>query len=96
MTNKEVLLVLRHQKQTSHIYRNLQLNKSIMNILTIELKDNKAYKLIEDMEALNLIRILKKKPIDIPSLRNKIKSRMTEEQIDSQLDSIRKEWQRNI
>lgn len=67
-----------------------------MSTITIELTNAKAYKLIEDMEELNLIRVLKRKHADISSLRRKIKHRMTKEQIDQQLDSIRKEWQRNI
>jgi hypothetical protein len=66
-----------------------------MDTLMIELTNHKAYKLLQDMEDLNLIRVLKKKSDGISSLRQKIRTRMSEEQIQQQLDSIRKEWQRN-
>ena len=66
-----------------------------MDTVTIQLTNQKAYKLLEDMEELNLIQILKDAP-KISSLRGKIKSRMSNEEIDSQLNEIRKEWQRDI
>ena len=66
-----------------------------MDTVTIQLTNQKAYKLLEDMEELNLIHILKDTP-KISSLRGKIKSRMSNEEIDSQLNEIRKEWQRDI
>lgn len=66
-----------------------------MDTITIQLTNQKAYKLLEDMEELNLIHILKDAP-KISSLRGKIKSRMSNEEIDNQLNEIRKEWQRDI
>ena len=54
-----------------------------MNTITIELKNDKVYQLLEKMEELNLIRVLKKKQIKISSLRGKIKTRMNEEEIDT-------------
>ena len=66
-----------------------------MDTVRIQLTNQKAYKLLEDMEELNLIQILKDTP-KISSLRGKIKSRMSNEEIDSQLNEIRKEWQRDI
>lgn len=66
-----------------------------MDTITIQLTNQKAYKLLEDMEELNLIQILKDTP-KISSLRGKIKSRMSNEEIDNQLNDIRKEWQRDI
>jgi hypothetical protein len=66
-----------------------------MNILEIELVDQKALKLLQDMEELNLIRVLKKKS-SISSLRKQIQTRMSETEIDDQLLSIRSEWKRDI
>lgn len=66
-----------------------------MDTITIQLTNQKAYKLLEDMEELNLIHIVKSAP-KLSSLRSKIKSRMTESDIDDQLNDIRKEWQRDI
>jgi hypothetical protein len=66
----------------------------MMNTITIQLKNQKAYKLLEDMEALNLIRVLKESP-KISSIRSQVKTRMSNEDIDTQLNAIRKEWQRD-
>ncbi len=65
-----------------------------MNTVVIQLKNQKAYKLLEDMEALNLIRVLKE-PSKISAIRGQVKTRMTNEEIDEQLSVIRKEWQRD-
>ena len=65
-----------------------------MDTVIIQLKNQKAFKLLEDMEELDLIRVLK----DVPktsSLRGQIKTRMSNEEIDNQLSSVRKEWQRD-
>ncbi len=66
-----------------------------METVLIELTNQKAYKLLQDMEELNLIRLLKDSP-KLSSLRGKIKSPMTNEEIDKQLSDLRKEWQRDI
>jgi hypothetical protein len=66
-----------------------------MDTITIQLTNQKAYKLLEDMEELNLIQIVKKSP-KLSSLRGMIKSPMTNEEIDKQLNDLRDEWQRDI
>ncbi len=66
-----------------------------MTTLQIQLIDPKAYRLLQDMEDLNLIRVLKA-PIKISSLRGKLKAKMSNEQIDKQMQSIRNEWQSDI
>ena len=70
-------------------------NDKRMDTVIIQLTNQKAYKLLEDMEDLNLIQILKQAP-KISSLRGKMKTRMTNEEIDQQLNEIRQEWQRDI
>ena len=65
-----------------------------MDTIIIELTNHKAYKLLQDMEELNLIRVLKK-PVKLSLLRRKIKVQMTNEDIENQLNTIRSEWQRN-
>jgi hypothetical protein len=47
-----------------------------MTTLIVELTNNRAYKLLQDMEDLGLIRLLKK-PSKISSLPKKIKNKMT-------------------
>ena len=66
-----------------------------MDTILIELINKNAYKLLQNMEELNLIRVIKK-PVKLSLLRKSIKTRMSNEEIDSQLNSIRKEWQRDI
>ena len=66
-----------------------------METLLIQVTNSKAYKLLQDMEELNLIRVLKE-PVKISSLPNKIKTKMSNEDIDKQLKIIRSEWQRDI
>ena len=65
-----------------------------MDTVIIQLTNQKAYKLLEDMEELNLIRVLKESP-KISSIRGQVKTRMSNEEIDIQLSEIRKEWQRD-
>ena len=66
-----------------------------MDIITIQVLDPNAFKLLEDMEALGLIKILKGTP-KLSSLREKVKTKMTTEEIDKQLSIIRKEWERGF
>ena len=68
---------------------------SFMDTVIIELTNQKAYKLLEDMEELNLIRLIKE-PTKLSSLRGRIKSPMSNEEIDKQLNNIRDEWQRDF
>ena len=64
-------------------------------MLTIELINSKAYKLLQDLEELNLIRVLKQ-PVKLSSLRGKIKTDMSNEEIDKKLSTLRTEWERNM
>ena len=66
-----------------------------MNTIEIEISNPKALKLLQDMEELNLIKVLKKK-INISSLRQQMQNPMSENEINEQLNSIRDEWQRDI
>ncbi len=66
-----------------------------MDTLLIQLTNSKAYKLLQDMEELDLIRVVKQ-PVKISLLRSRLKTKMTNENIDSQIKSIRNEWQRDI
>ena len=68
--------------------------KLIMETVIIQLTNQKAYKLLEDMEELNLIKVLRDPP-KISSIRGQVKTRMSNEEIDKQLNTIRKEWQRD-
>ncbi len=66
-----------------------------MNTLEIELVDQKALKLLQDMEELNLIRVVRKKS-GMAALRKKIQTKMSEAEINNQLGNIRDEWTRDI
>jgi len=66
-----------------------------MTTLTIELTSDKALKLLQDLEDLQIIRVVKK-PAKLSGLRQQIKTRMSGEAIDQQLSELRNEWQRDI
>lgn len=66
-----------------------------METITIELINHKAYKILKDLEELNLIKLVKK-PESLSLLRQKIQTKMSNENIDNQLNILRKEWQRAI
>ena len=66
-----------------------------MEIITIEVTDEKAYQLLEDMEQLKLIK-LKVRGNGISELPKKIKSPMTDTEIETHLSKLRNEWQRDI
>jgi len=66
-----------------------------MTTLTIELTSDKALKLLQDLEDLDIIRVVKKSG-QLSQLRSKIKTKMSEEAIDQQLTKLRNEWQRDI
>jgi hypothetical protein len=65
-----------------------------MDTVIIQLTNKKAYKHLEDMEELNLIKVLRESP-KISSMRGQVNTRMNNEEIDTQLNAIRKEWQRD-
>lgn len=67
-----------------------------MTTLTIELTNDKALKLLKDLEDLDLIRVVKQQPVHLSGLRNKIRTKMSAEAIDQQVSELRKEWQRDI
>ena len=66
-----------------------------MNTLTIELTNEKAYKILKELEELKLIKVLKNS-VKISALRNQIKEPMSAGAIDVQLNDLRGEWQRDI
>ncbi len=66
-----------------------------MDTLIVEVTNDKAYKLLENMEELKLIRVLKKKADRISNLRGKIQTPMTNTEIENQLNAMRKEWRRD-
>ncbi len=67
-----------------------------MDTLTIELTNKKALKLIQNLEDLKLIRVIKQEPIKLSELRKRIKTPMSPPAIETQLSELRKQWQRNI
>lgn len=66
-----------------------------MTTLTIELTNSKALKLLQDLEELKLIRVVKKST-KLSDLRKQIKTPMSSEEIDSKLKELRSQWERNI
>ena len=66
-----------------------------METVIIELTNQKAYKILKDLEELNIIKVIKK-PSTLSSLRKKIQTKMSNEEIDEQLHNLRDEWQRPI
>jgi hypothetical protein len=67
-----------------------------MTTLTIELTNERALKLLKDLEDLNIIRVIKKDSPNISGLRKKLKTPMNSLAIDTQLDEIRDLWKRDI
>lgn len=66
-----------------------------MDTLVIELTNQKAYKLLKELEELHLIRVIKKQT-KLSKLRNQIKTPMEGKAIDEQLNKLREEWHRDI
>jgi len=66
-----------------------------MTTLTIEITNEKALRLLQDLEDLNIIRVIKNQT-KLSSLRGKIKTKMSDEAIDKQVNDLRNEWQRDI
>lgn len=67
-----------------------------MEKLVIELKNHKAYRLLKELEELNLIKMIKTPSTKLSSLRNKVQDNMSDSQIDEQLQNLREERQRDI
>jgi len=66
-----------------------------MDTLIVEVTNSKVYKLLENLEELKLIRVLNKKSGRISNLRGNIQTRMSNSDIEKQLNEMRKEWQRD-
>jgi hypothetical protein len=66
-----------------------------METILIELTNQKAYRILKELEDLDLIRVVKQ-TTKLSSLRRQISTPMSNDDIDAQLNSIRKEWQRDI
>jgi hypothetical protein len=66
-----------------------------METFVIELTNQKAYKILKELEELHLIRVIKAST-KISSLRGQLQTPMSNEDIDNQLNTIRSEWQRDI
>ena len=69
--------------------------KIYMETVIIELTNQKAYKILKDLEELNIIKVIKE-PSTLSSLRKKIQTKMSNEDINKQLHNLRDEWQRPI
>lgn len=71
-----------------------------LQTITIQITDLKALKLLEDLEALKLIRVIKKTVSQSNrKLSSVLSGSLTENEaakIDKELDQIRSEWERNI
>ncbi|MDX3917441.1 MULTISPECIES: hypothetical protein [Olivibacter] len=65
-----------------------------MERIVIELTNQKAYRLLKELEELNLIKMMKS-PVKLSSLRKKIQTPMSENKIDTQLEKLRNEWRRD-
>ncbi|SEL29742.1 hypothetical protein [Parapedobacter koreensis] len=66
-----------------------------MQTILVELKNQKAYRLLKELEDLQLIRLVKV-PTKLSALRKQVKTPMAETEIDKQLTELRSEWQRDI
>ena len=66
-----------------------------MEKLVIELTNQRAYRLLKELEDLNLIKMIKTPSTKLSSLRKKVQTPMSATQIDDQLEQLRKEWQRD-
>jgi len=66
-----------------------------METVIVQLTNKKAYKLLKDLEELDIIKLMKRSP-DIASLRGMIKTPMSNEEIDKQLAELRDEWKRDF
>ncbi|HXL55712.1 MAG TPA: hypothetical protein VN958_05610 [Chitinophagaceae bacterium] len=74
-----------------------------METVIVWLKNSKAKKILRDLAELDLIELKEtndtdkmEPPSKISDLKELIRNKMSEEEIDQQLESLRQEWQRNI
>ncbi|WOK04953.1 hypothetical protein RT717_17880 [Imperialibacter roseus] len=71
-----------------------------METITIELKNSKALKLIEDLEALSLVRIVREpKTVKGKKLSERLAGAISSKEasdIDTELEQIRSEWKSSI
>ena len=74
-----------------------------METVIVRLKNIKAKKILNDLAELDLIELEESKDYDktgsssnISGLKERIRHKMSEEEIDQQLEFIRQEWQRDI
>lgn len=71
-----------------------------MDTLTIKIRDNKALKLIQDLESLNLIQVIKISPQKpVKKLSAEMSGSISKEQADfmqKELKKFRDEWERDI
>jgi len=68
-----------------------------MDILTIQITNNKAYKLLKDLEELKIIKVLKSNVSSKQKLSEKYAGKMSSDVSDNlqkHVKEIRKEWQR--
>ena len=59
-----------------------------METVIVKLTNQKAYKILKDLEELNIIKVIKK-PSTLSSLRKKIQTQMSTEEIEKQLHDLR-------
>lgn len=67
-----------------------------MERLVIELRNQKAYNLLKELEELDLIKMIKAPSTKISDIRKKVQYKMSDSKIDQQLQILREEWQRDI
>lgn len=67
-----------------------------MEKLVIEITNHRAYRLLKELEELNLIKMTKTPSTKLSSLRKKVQNNMSDPQIDEHLQKLREEWQRDI
>ena len=68
-----------------------------MEILTIEIKDSKAYQLLQSLEALNIIKVIKKSTTKNSDLAEKYAGKLpyeVAEKLENYVNESRSEWNR--
>jgi hypothetical protein len=68
-----------------------------MEILTIEIKDSKAYQLLQSLEALNIIKVIKKSTAKNSDLAEKYAGKLpyeVAEKLENYVNESRSEWNR--
>lgn len=70
-----------------------------METILVQINDNKAYKLLEDLEALHIIKLLKRDAEPTPNLSDKYAGKLPLEvadEIQNYISKSRDEWNNNI